>query len=73
MNDYGTGGNWFFIYAQNAEQIKQRYPELEVKEEWPSWLRGEILKNTEEKLTYDIDAPPTGILAAIIEERNQGD
>jgi hypothetical protein len=36
--DYGQGGVWQRITAESAEEIVQRYPELTVLSERPTWM-----------------------------------
>jgi hypothetical protein len=38
--DYGQGGVWAFIWAQSADDIRQRFRDLEVVNTLPSWLGG---------------------------------
>lgn len=67
--DYGQGGLWAFIYADSPQQIEERYPELKVVAEVPPWMTGELRSRLEAKETYDLDAPPSGLLADLLKER----
>ena len=53
--DYGQGGVWAFIWAQSADDIYQRFRDLEVVNTMPSWLSGDELARTEQTMTFDID------------------
>ena len=52
--DYGSGGIWRFVMAVSKNQIMDRYPNLEVVDEIPSWMDGKILSKLE-SLIIDID------------------
>ncbi len=67
--DYGQGGVWSFIYARDATEITSKYPELEVVENHPKWLNGDVLETIETNRTFNIDAKPTGLLASLLEAR----
>ena len=53
--DYGQGGVWAFIWARSADDIRQRFRDLEVVNTFPSWLAGDELARTEQTMTFDID------------------
>jgi hypothetical protein len=61
--DYGMGGLWAVITARSNEEIAQKYPQLIVKDSWPKWMSEEEYKEVEAKDSYDIDDPPSGLLA----------
>jgi hypothetical protein len=68
VHDYGMGGLWGYALADSADQIKARFPELDVLDERPAWMRQEMdddLRAREE----DIDSPDSGILSVILEAR----
>jgi hypothetical protein len=67
--DYGQGALWAFIHGDSPLQIMERYPELEVVEEIPPWFTAEISSLVEARETYDVDAPPSGLLSDLIEQR----
>jgi hypothetical protein len=67
--NYGQGGLWAFIRADSAEQIEERYPELKVVSEIPTWMTDDIRSRLEATETYDLDAPPSGLLADLLRER----
>lgn len=65
--DYGTGGVWFYFFANNADEIVAKYPFLTVVNEEPEFLQDPIQRaNMEERFTFDIDSPPTGVLADML-------
>lgn len=55
LYDYGMGGVWIYICANSAEEISERYPELEVLDREPDWFDDEGRRTTK---TVDIDDPP---------------
>ena len=63
LYDYGQGGLWAIIRADTAQQIRDRYPQLQVFEEAPSFLKAGILADLKRKSAVEIDDPPTGWLA----------
>jgi len=52
--DYGAGGVWTYLVAASADEIKSRYPLLEVLEELPSWLDKKRLAEMKIR-TVDVD------------------
>jgi len=63
LYDYGQGGLWAIIRADTAQQIRDRYPQLQVFEKRPSFLSADMLADLQRKPAADIDDPPTGWLA----------
>jgi hypothetical protein len=37
-HDYASGGVWLYLMADSAAQIRERFPELRVVTDRPSWL-----------------------------------
>lgn len=70
--DYGQGGRWAFILADSAQAITQRYPELRVITERPTWMTDDLRARLDEMETYDLAAPPTGLLLEILQQRALG-
>ena len=64
--DYGQGGIWLVIRAESADEMKERYPELDVFDEPPRFLTSGVVERTRAKRSYDLDDEPTGYLADII-------
>jgi hypothetical protein len=67
--DYGQGGRWAFVLADSAQAIKQRYPELRVVTETPAWMNDDVRARLDETETYDLTAPPTGLLLDLLQQR----
>jgi len=65
--DFGKAGIWAVVTARSAEEIKAKYPELEVVKEAPPFLD----KSAAADLTFDIDATPSGWLAELVAERGK--
>ena len=69
--DYGQSGIWLFLLARSPDEITAKYPELKVVPEHPQWLKGELLRTTEEKFTFDIDDPPKGWLETLVKKERK--
>lgn len=69
LYDYGQGGLWAIIRAQNAEQVRRRYPELEVFESPPEVLSADVLAMIRDRGEFGIDDPPVGWLAGLVARR----
>ena len=57
--DFGKAGVWGVVKARTAEEIKAKYPELE------------IVKAVPNNFTFDIDEEPQGWLAEMVSERGK--
>jgi len=66
--DYGQGGCWALLHSASAEEIQHRYSELKVFARVPDWMRPNMLQTVRAE-TYDIDQPPSGLLASLLEAR----
>lgn len=55
--DFGKAGVWGIIKARSADEIKAKYPELEV------------VKAVANHFTFDIDDEPDGWLAELVNDR----
>ena len=64
--DYGQGGLWAYVWADSAEAIGERFPELEGFRRAPDWMTPEV---QEQLRTYDLDDDPRGLLAEILKWR----
>lgn len=62
VDDYGMGGIWFIIWAVSVDQIKTKYPFLQVFSTRPAWMTDEIYSQISLNHTVDIDEEPTGYL-----------
>ena len=69
VHDYGMGGVWAVIRAENAQDVSGKYPELEIVSERPGWMDDAIYADIERRLGCDIDDPPSPWLASLIEAR----
>ena len=65
--DYGQGGRWALVLAESDDEIKVRFPELEVVNERPGWMTDDYYRRLEGRI-YDIDQP-IGLLADILNNR----
>ena len=65
--DFGKAGIWAVVTARSAEEIKTKFPALEVVKEAPPFLD----KSAAANLTFDIDAEPHGWLAELVSERGK--
>ena len=45
-----------FVWARSAAEIEERFRDLEVVEDRPSWLTGDELAKTEERMAFDVDS-----------------
>jgi hypothetical protein len=68
-SDYGMGATWLLIDARRPDEIEDAYPELRVVHNRPAWLTDERWTQMDREAHFDIDAQPTGFLAALIAER----
>jgi len=69
-SDYGMGATWLLIDARGPEEIETRYPELKVAALRPDWLTDDRWEQIDRDAHFDIDAEPSGFLAALIAERD---
>ena len=40
---YGQGAVWTFVVAESADEIREKYPDLELFAEPPPWMKAETL------------------------------
>lgn len=67
--DYGMGGLWGVILAPSKEAILARYPELGIADQRPEWMTDDIYARLCADV-YDLDAPPRGMLEALVRDRS---
>jgi hypothetical protein len=67
--DYKTGGGWVYLLADSAAQVHQRFPELRVVHDRPSWLTDEEDQRLRERMTIDIDDTDNPFLTALLQQR----
>ena len=61
--DYGQGGLWAILQAESAEQVRRKYPGVEVFEGRPPMLDDATVAAIRRAGVRDIDDPPDGWLA----------
>ena len=67
LHDYGQGGLWAILRAESAEQVRRKYPGVEVFEGRPSMLDDATVSSIRRAGVRDIDDPPDGWLAEVAE------
>lgn len=67
--DYGTGGVWAIIAAENAGAISDKYPLLTVVEQRPPWMTDTEYERISATHSYDVDQEPDDFLRALAAER----
>jgi hypothetical protein len=68
--DYGQGGVWLFLLAESEEQIRERYPDLQIAEKPPPSLDEEQLADIRAR-TLDIDDETDPFLASLRKRRER--
>jgi len=63
LYDYGQGGLWVILAAESAEQIRSKYPMLQVFEGEPPMLDAAAIAAIRAHGIQHIDEAPTGWLA----------
>jgi hypothetical protein len=61
--DYGQGGLWAILRAESAEQVRRKYPGLDVFEGRPPMLDDATVSSIRRAGVRDIDDAPDGWLA----------
>lgn len=70
--DYGHGAVLMFVYARSSTEITYAYPELQILDSLPVPMTPEEEAKMATVLLFDIDAPPTDVLDAILGRRADG-
>lgn len=70
--DYGMGGVWAVVYANNKKQIIDKYPMLDVVDERPSWMTEDLYEKTRANRSFDADDAPCGWLLTVVNEQSKG-
>jgi hypothetical protein len=65
LYDYGQGVIWRVILASSADQIADRYPQLEILAAPPDSMTDETLRDIEQHSTVDIDDQDDVFLAGL--------
>jgi hypothetical protein len=68
--DYGMGGLWAIINADDAAEVAAKYPWLTVFNQRPPWMSDEEYNDIASSAAFDIDQPLSGwLLTAANEHR----
>ena len=65
VDDYGTGGIWYYMLARSKNEIEKKYPGLDVLEKEPDWF-DDAIRDTLEHV--DIDDEPTNHLKTMMKK-----
>jgi hypothetical protein len=65
LYDYESGGAWFFLLAESADQIGATFPKLTVMEQRPAWMDADEEERIRAEATLDIDDLENPILAGL--------
>jgi hypothetical protein len=68
--DYGGGGLWCVLLARTEEELKAKYPQLQMFHEAPPWMTGEVRERIYSRARYDIDEEPHGVLKSILDDQD---
>jgi hypothetical protein len=71
--DYGAGGLWGVMRARDEVEIRERYPELTIVKERPSWMTDDELERIRDVETHEVDGAPWGMLNAVLADRERGE
>jgi hypothetical protein len=63
---YGQGGLWALVRADSAEQVRARFPQLEVHETAPAFLTEETRAAISKSGVRDLEAATSGGLADFV-------
>ena len=63
LHDYGQGGLWVIFAAESAEQIRSKYPTLQVFEGEPPMLDSAAIAAIRRAGVQDLNDSPMGWLA----------
>ena len=63
--DYGQGGVWLYLLAESEEQIRGRYPDLQIVEKPPPSMDKEQLADIRARRTLDINDGTDPFLASL--------
>lgn len=71
-NDYGMGGVWAVVLANDPSDVKSKYPWLTTFETRPGWMSEEEYRAIASTQTFDIDEAPHGwLLTAALEHASR--
>lgn len=69
LYDYGQGGLWVLVHADSADQIRQRFSEVQVFDERPAMVSDDMLEAIRAAGVIDVERPATGWLAELEADR----
>jgi hypothetical protein len=69
LYDYRTGGAWAYLLADSEDQIRERFPNLQIVAQRPDWLTEDEDRRLRERMTIDIDDSSNPFIAALEVER----
>ena len=69
--DYGGGGLWGILFAEDEAQIHAAYPELGVAAQRPLWMTDGAFEELRDREWHDIDGAPWGILEVVLADRRR--
>lgn len=72
LYDYGQGGLWAILRAESAEQVRERFPQLQVFEEAPGVLGLEVLEKIRQSGVFRLDDLAAGWLPGLAESNRRG-
>ena len=64
-------GLWGVLMAPGQEAILERYPELCIVVELPSWMDSDQLQRMREAPLWLDDDPPQGLLGVLVSDRDR--
>jgi hypothetical protein len=65
LYDYETGGAWAYLLAESEEQIKERFPDLQIVATRPEWMTDQLDSDLQTSKQIDIDDTDNPFLAAL--------
>jgi hypothetical protein len=66
--DYGTGGQWGYLFARSKEEIAAKYPKLTIAPDRPRWMSDETYDLITSVNAFDIDDEPPEWLQTAMNE-----
>jgi hypothetical protein len=70
--DYGQGAVWAYLAADSEMEIAQRFPELTVVHDRPSWLTADDENRLRRNMSLDIDDKTHRFMIALLKQRRTG-
>jgi hypothetical protein len=66
LYDYGQRGVWAYVLAASKAEITEKFPELSIVDEAPSWMSDEFRAALEQRVKRIDDPAPAGLLTDIL-------